>query len=160
MQTLITKKITHFLNKTLELQTFYDRTCVIWLGFENKFDGLTGRRIRTYRPDVTWEIYRDETCRDTMDEIRVYLKLMSGQTISMDESEIRQRSGLDSCPRFGRKIFIDEIINPYIKWLVNIIRKCVIVKRVIRRAQQRFLEEKYHPDSSLVAEVALSFHNR
>ncbi len=87
---------------------------------------------------------------ETIQEIRVFLKVLSGERRTNEENDIMESVTMQDYFHFFE---LEAYINRYIEWLTNILPQCRRTQTGIQISQDLILQNRYEPGGTLFQEA-------
>lgn len=155
------------------LESFYEEALDMCSGIADSFEGYGSK---TVFPDLFpginpggmlptpkgAPITSPLTFKETMNEIGIYLKFLSGQSVTNEEAFQGALRGLffslGANIDTGRSTFDDEV-EPIIMWLYTSLNKCRRVQQGVAIVQQVHLENLYSPGGQIAQQASQRFYN-
>ena len=130
------------------LERLYIQTLQTCQGLNPVFPGIGNRSgPRTYSPSgYTQPPVRPATFIETMEEIRVFMKLLSGENLTNVENDIVESVLMQDYLHWFE---LEGHINEYTQWLTNVLTQCFRTQSGIRTAQNLILQDRYAPGGTL-----------
>ena len=150
------------------LESFYEEALDMCSGIADNFEGYGTKTIYSMIPALGESIVQGPppgtyplTFKETMNEIRIYLKFLSGQPLTVEEKEgplLKLRFSLGTNITSGHSEF-DEEVEPILLWLYSSLNKCRRVQQGVAIAQQVHLENLYSPSAQLAQQASQRYYN-
>lgn len=152
-------------NRIKLLESFYEEARQMCAGLENTLQGygirLAGRPRWIESGLQLGQMEMPLTFNETMNEIGIYLRYLSGQSLTEKENEsplteLRREFATDI--KTTGRLDTNERIESILHWLYNHLNKCRQVQSGIVTAQQLQLENLYSPTGQIAQQAGQRFY--
>lgn len=142
-----------------------------WMNFGNKIGHLNYLYEQVRSMCLGMEMYipglKQHSYQDVVKHIGIFLLVTSGQHISnIDEYQnsgdlwlIGHINDDIDVTEYGN-IFMNDILDPYIAWLEQVLHRCRNTQIAVTKTQQTFLKKKYAPGGKYYSKLETQFYNK